>query len=52
MQSDSFLKFISFLYTSLINFKPKGLPFFKEYLSKVKINWDIFSYDLSILFMM
>ena len=34
---------IIFYDEDLINFNPKGLFFFKEYLSKVKINCDIFS---------
>ena len=35
MQSDSFLKIYIIFNTSLINFKLEGLPFFKEYLSKI-----------------
>ena len=48
IQIDSFLKIYTIFNTSLIIFKAKGLPFFKEYLSKVKINWDIFSYENTV----
>ena len=33
-----YIKIYTIFNTSLINFKPKGLPFFKEYLSKIEIN--------------
>ena len=37
VQSDSLLRIYIIFNTSLINFKLNGLPFFKEYLSKIKI---------------